>query len=361
MRKQATSLAVIALVALSAAAASAEPTRLVTPVAYGMHLPGLGTPAVALTKLIKERSGGALLVDLKEPGDGTKPQEILDKVSDGSVDAGFATSSFWAAMLPAAPLFSGYPFGPDGEGYLAWFEQGNGRKLYQEMYDHGGLKIHVLPCGFGGAEAGGWFLKEVKSPEDIKSLRMRIFGLGGRVMSRLGASTVMVSGGNLLTAFAKGDIDAAELYTPAVDERQGLKEKIKLIYVPGWHQPETVLELIVNKDRWNALSEHERGLIEGACLANLRSTLGESAKLQSDALAKLANEGVRLVPWPEEVLSALRAAWGEVAKEEGDQDYFFRTVLDDIERFRAKPESAQAAPGGSAESKASAETKTAPR
>ena len=198
--------------------------------------------------------------------------------------------AFGRRKLPAAALFSGYPFGPDAAGYFDWFEQGNGRKLYQEMYDHAGLKVHVMPCAFGGAETGGWFKKEIKAPDDIKGLRMRIFGLGGRVMSRLGAITVLVPGGDLLAAFEKGQIDAAELYPPAVDERQPLKDKVKLIYAPGWHQPETVLELIVNKDRWDALSDHQRGLIESACLATLagdarrkRQASGRSARQSRQA------------------------------------------------------------------------------
>ena len=338
MRREAPALAMLVLLPAGLAAwpASAEPVRLTTPVAYGTHLPGLGEPAVRLARLIKERSGGALVLELKQPGDGTKPQEILDKVASGAVDAGFGTSSFWTAQLPPAALFSGYPFGTDADGYFAWFEQGNGRKLYQEMYDHAGIEVQVMPCAFGGAEAGGWFKKEITAPGDIKDLRMRIFGLGGRVMAGLGATTVLIPGGKLLAAFDKGEIDAAELYPPAVDERQPLKDKVKLIYVPGWHQPETVMELIVNKERWNALSEHQRSLIEGACLATLQATLNETAKLQADALAKLAKEGVKIQPWPEDVLTALRAAWGEIAKEQGNQDYFFRTVLDDIEKFREK-------------------------
>jgi TRAP-type mannitol/chloroaromatic compound transport system substrate-binding protein len=340
-------------------AAGAEPVRLVTPVVYGTHLPGLGEPAERLAKLIEQRSGGTLVLDLKQPGDGTKPQEILDKVSSGVVDAGFATASYWSAKLPAASLFSGYPFGPDAKGYLDWFEEGGGRKLYQEMYDHAGLKVHVMPCAFGGAEAGGWFEKEIKSADDIKGLRMRIFGLGGRIMSRLGATTVVVPGGKLLAAFEKGEIDAAELYTPAVDARQGLKDKVKLIYVPGWHQPETVLELIVNKDRWNALSDRERSLIDGACLATLQATLADGAKLQADALANLAKDGVKVEPLPEGVLASLRAAWGEIAKEEGDRDYFFKAVLDDIEQFRTKAEGAPA-PNVSVEPSLSADTKPAP-
>jgi TRAP-type mannitol/chloroaromatic compound transport system substrate-binding protein len=163
----------------------------------------------------------------------------------------------------------------------------------------------------------------------------------------------------VLAAFAAGKIDAAELYPPAVDERQGLKDKIKLIYMPGWHQPETVLELLINKDRWEALSDHQRGLIQGACLATLQATLADNAKLEADAMAKIANAGVRIEPWPQDVLAALRAAWAEIAKEEGDRDYFFRTVFDDVEKFRLKTTS-PSAPNASAEPDASAEAKAAP-
>jgi TRAP-type mannitol/chloroaromatic compound transport system substrate-binding protein len=353
---QAKSLALLALLLLTAPralAAGAATVTLVTPIVYGTHLPGLGEPAGRLARLIKERSGGSLALDLRQPGDGTRPQEILDKVGSGSVDAGFATASFWAAKIPAAALFAGFPFGPDGKTYLAWFETGDGKTLYQEMYDHAGMNVHVMPCAFGGAEAGGWFAKEIKTPDDIKGLRMRIFGLGGRVLSKLGATTVIVPGGNLVKAFDKGDIDAAELYTPAADREQDLKSKVKLIYVPGWHQPETVLELLINKDRWNAFTAEQRALIEGACQTVLDATLAEEAKLQADALGELAaKDGVRIADWPSDVLAAFRSAWADVAKDEGERDYFFKTVLDDIENFRAKPKSTgegspadQASPG----------------
>jgi TRAP-type mannitol/chloroaromatic compound transport system substrate-binding protein len=341
---QAGALAMLALVLLPAStalAADSATVTLVTPIVYGTHLPGLGEPAARLAKLINERSGGSLVLDLKQPGEGTKPQEILDKVGSGAVDAGFTTASYWTAKIPAGALFAGFPFGPDGKTYRDWFENGNGGKLYQEMYDHAGVQVHVMPCAFGGAEAGGWFAKEIKTPDDIKGLRMRIFGLGGRVMSKLGATTVILPGGNLVRAFDKGDIDAAELYTPAADREQDLKSNVKLIYVPGWHQPETVLELLINKGRWNGLSPEQRSLIESACHTVLEETLAGEAKLQADALADLAaKDKVRIAEWPDRVLSAFRSAWAEVAQEEGDQDYFFKAVIDDIEKFRAKSKSA---------------------
>jgi len=346
-------IAAAVLAGFPSSLAAGETVTLVTPMVYGTHLPGLGKPALTLARTLKERSGGALFLDLKEPGDGTVPHEILDKVSDGKVDAGFATAGFWAAKVPAATLFGGFPFGPDAEGYLAWFDQGNGRKLYQEVYDQAGLKVHVIPCAFGGAEAGGWFAKEIHTKKDIEGLRMRIFGLGARVMSRLGAVPVLVPGGDLPKAFDKGQIDAAELYTPAVDREQALQDKVKIVYVPGWHQPETVLELLINKDRWNALGPERQDLIETGCHALLKSSLAESASLQAAALASLsAKDGVRVLPWPEDVLVALREAWGEIAREEGTRDYIFKEVLADLETFEAKV-------AGKAAGKAAGETEQA--
>ncbi len=126
-----------------------------------------------------------------------------------------------------------------------------------------------MPCAFGGAETGGWFAKEIKSaarPQGPAHAHLRARRQGDVAARRHHRAR---AGRRIAAAFAAKKIDAAELYHAAVDERQGLKDKVKLIYMPGWHQPETVLELLVNKDRWDALSDQQRGLIDGACLATL--------------------------------------------------------------------------------------------
>jgi TRAP-type mannitol/chloroaromatic compound transport system substrate-binding protein len=353
-------LALFALMLLlgpSSVRAETASVVLVTPLAYGTHLPGLGDSATKLAKLIRERSLNALQLDLKQPGDGTNPDEILDKVSDGKVDAGFSTASFWAAKLPAAALFAGFPFGPDAKTYLDWFDSGNGRSLYQEMYDHAGVKVHVIPCAFGGAEPGGWFAKEIKSKDDLKGLRMRIFGLGARVMSEAGATTVLIPGSKIAGAFDKKEIDAAELYTPAADLEQSFKDKVKLIYMPGWHQPETVLELLVNKDRWDGLAAEQRSLLDDVCKTMLQQSLADSARLQAEALAELTDkDGVRVLTWPDDVLAVFKEAWAKVAKDEGDRDYFFRAVLEDIDKFRNKSPATEGPPSSPAPSPAPQDT-----
>ncbi len=326
---------------LNASAAPSDAVTLVTPVVYGTHLPGLGAPARDLARAVKERSGGALQLDLKEPGEGTAPHEILDKVSDGKVDAGFATAGFWAAKLPAAGLFGGFPFGPNAKGYLAWFNRGHARALYQEMYEQAEIKVRVIPCGFGGAETGGWFAKEIASREDIDGLRMRIFGLGARVMSRLGAVPILLPGSRVADAFEKNEIDAAELYSAAVDRTIGVQDAVKRLYMPGWFQPATVFELLVNDDRWAALGPENQALIETTCREMLQTTLSESANLQAAALATLTNtDGVQVETLPSEVVDALREAWREVVREEGVRGYFFKEVLADIEAFRGSHQNA---------------------
>ena len=265
---------------------------------------GSASPPRASPELIKERSGGTLVLDLKQPGDGTKPHEILDKVSAGTVDAGFATASFWAAKLPAASLFAGFPFGPDGRTYLDWFEHGNGRKLYQEMYDHAGLKVHVMPCAFGGAETGGWFAKEIKTSRRHQGLahahlRARRQGhVAARRHHRAGAGRRA-----RLPLSTRARSMPPSFIRPPSTRNQGLKDKVKLIYVPGWHQPETVLELIVNKDRWDALTDRAARPDRGRLPRHVAGDAGRAApSSRPSALADFAKAGVRI-----DTISARRA------------------------------------------------------
>ena len=317
-------------------AAPAQTVTLETPVAYGTHVPGLGTPARDLARLLRERSDGAIQLELKEPGDGMAPFEILDKVSDGKVDAGFATAGYWAAKLPAASLFSGYPFGPTAKEYQDWFNRGHGRALYQEMYDPAKVKVHVIPCAVGGAEAGGWFVDEITSVDDLDGLRIRIFGLGARVMMRLGAVPVLLPGSQIGEAFSEGKIDAAEAYTPAVDRANSLQDSAKILYQPGWIQPATVFEFLINKDRWDSLGPERQSLIERTCGEMLQKTVSASTNLQAAALTAFANQdSVRILSLPDDVEEALREGWKQVAEEEGVRDYLFKEVLEDIEAFRS--------------------------
>ncbi|WP_169822976.1 TRAP transporter substrate-binding protein [Methyloligella halotolerans] len=331
--------------------ASAQPTEsihLTMPVLYGTHLPGLGKPARDWALLTQQLSGKTLRISILQPGEGPAPQELLDAVSSGKVDAAFSKASFWADRFPAASLFAGFPFGPDAPGYAAWFRGGNGLKLYQKMYDDAGLSVHVLPCAFAGAETSGWFAKPLQTVADIDGLRMRIFGQGGLVMRRLGAVPALVPGSELEQAFESGKIDAAEFYPPAVDAEAHLGKIAKYIYVPGWHQPETVMELLINKDRWSALSDRQQSWIETACDATLLRTMAENPVHASEALKGFAAEGVEIKTWPTPLLEAFHRSWEEIANDQARQDAFFAEVFDDLRAFRARQAPGLSGPQGAA-------------
>ena len=325
-------------IALAGPGVPAEPVRLVMPVVYGTHLPGLGEPASRLAKLVKQLSGGTLELDLKQPGDGTQPQEILDKVSRGSVDAGFSAASFWAAKIPAAALFAGFPFGPDAKGYVEWFFAGNGLKLYQEMYDKADMDVHVIPCAFGGGEASGWFAKDIRSPRTSRACACAASALAAE--SCRGSAPRRCS---FPAARSARPSTSMRSMAPSSSPPPSISASVSRItprssMCLAGTSPRPCSSSLINQDRWNALNDEQQTVLETACRSMLLTTLAESPRLQAAALAELAKQGVRIETWSDDLARAFRGAWEEVASEESSRDPFFRTVLSDIEKFRAGPE-----------------------
>ncbi|MEM6945936.1 MAG: hypothetical protein AAF565_19505, partial [Pseudomonadota bacterium] len=155
-------------------------------------------------------SGGTLRMKVYEPGKLVAPFEILDAVSSGKINSGYTTAGYWAGKIPAAPLFSAVPFGPEAGEYMAWLYYGNGLTLYQEMYDQAGYNVKVIPCAVIAPETSGWFAKEIAGVEDLEGLKMRFFGLGGKVMQKAECRDKLpVSRLALRAEPAQADLDAA--------------------------------------------------------------------------------------------------------------------------------------------------------
>ena len=337
MLKQLGLAAVAAAMAFSAAppAEAKDKLLLKTPIAFSTALPGLGTPIPRVAEQVKLMSGGTLRMKVYEPDKLVPPFEILDAVSSGKINSGYTTAGYWAGKIPAAPLFSAVPFGPEAGEYMAWLYYGNGLKLYQEMYDQAGFNVHVLPCAIIAPETSGWFAKEIASADDLDGLKMRFFGLGGRVMQKLGVATSLLPGGEIFPALEKGAIDATEFSMPAIDARLGFHKLVKFNYFPGWHQQATVFELLINKDVWNGASKQHRAIIENACKASVADSFAEGEAVQHAALIKnVEKHGVQMKKWSEEMLQVFRTTWEEVAKEEAEKDAFFKKVFDDMNAFR---------------------------
>jgi len=321
--------------ATSLPAAAADKILLKTPIAFGSHLPALGTPIAWVADQLKLVSDGAIKMKIYEPGKLVSPPEILDAVSSGKVNSGYATAGYWQGKMPAAALFSAVPFGPEAGEYMAWLYYGNGMKLYQKMYDNAGYNVHVIPCAIISPETSGWFKKPIDKPEDLQGLNMRFFGLGAKVMEKLGVSTSLLPGSEIFPALEKGAIDATEFSTPSVDTRVGFHKIVKYNYFPGWHQQSTIFELLINKDVWNKMSKGQQAAMDQVCKASMADSFAEGEAKQFSAMKEnVEKRGVKIMQWNDTMLDAFQGAWDEVVTEQSAADSMFKKIWDDMSAFR---------------------------
>ncbi len=315
--------------------AADKPVLLKVPIAFATKLPGLGTTIKWVGERVDILSNGMVKMKVYEPGKLVAPFEILDAVSTGKVNAGYTTAGYWAGKISASPLFTAVPFGPEAGEYLGWLWYGNGMKLYQEMYDQAGYNVKVLVCGIIAPETSGWFGKEINSADDLQGLKMRFFGLGGQVMQKLGVSTSLLPGGEIFPALEKKAIDATEFSMPAIDKLLGFHKLVKYNYFPGWHQQATVFELLINKDVWNGLSDHQKMVLEMITMAATANSLAEGEFIQYSVLQdNVENNGVKLKYWSADMLALYKKTWEGVANEMAAKDPFFKKVWDDMQEYR---------------------------
>ncbi|MFT4619063.1 MAG: TRAP-type mannitol/chloroaromatic compound transport system substrate-binding protein [Sulfitobacter sp.] len=301
---------------------------------FGKNLPILGTAGVDFVTKINGISEGVEFEHF-DPGELVPTLEALDAVSNGSVDASFATAGYWQGKITAASLFAAVPFGPEAGEFLGWMLYDDGLELYQRMYDEAGYNVHVQPCGIIAPETSGWFKNEINSMADLEGLNMRFFGLGAEVMQRLGVSTSLLAAGDIFPALERGAIDATEFSMPRIDANLGFHQIAKFNYFPGWHQPATMFELLVNKDRWDDLDERSQTQIEVACLANITTNYAEGEATNFGAMVdNVENNGVSNMQWPQEMLDTFEATWAEVALELAAEDAFFAEVWADLQEYR---------------------------
>ncbi|MCY4335274.1 MAG: TRAP transporter substrate-binding protein [Litoreibacter sp.] len=329
-----TMTAVAALRLGMATTANAQETFEMTS-AFGKNLPILGTAAVGFTEKLNSISNDVEFEHF-DPGELVPALEALDAVSNGSVDAAYTTAGYWQGKIPAASLFAAVPFGPEAGEFLAWMLYDDGAALFQRMYDDNGYNVHVIPCGIIAPETSGWFKNEINGVADLEGLNMRFFGLGAEVMQRLGVSTSLLAGGDIFPALERGAIDATEFSMPRIDARLGFHNIAKFNYFPGWHQPATMFELLINKDRWDDLDEISQNQIEIACMANITDNYAEGEATNFDAMQdNVENNGVTIKQWSPEMLDTFESAWNEVAAELAAEDAYFKEVWDDLQEFRA--------------------------
>ncbi|MDF1589309.1 MAG: TRAP transporter substrate-binding protein DctP [Gammaproteobacteria bacterium] len=297
--------------------------------------PVLQEGAERFAKNIKDMSNGRLTIKVYAGGELIPPLQTFDAVSQGTVEMGHGSAYYWAGKVPEAQFFSTVPFGMTARGMNAWLYDGGGLELWRETYK----PFHVIPFPLGntGVQMGGWFNKEINSLQDIKGLKMRIPGIGGKVLAKAGGNPVLLAGSELYTALERNTIDATEWIGPYHDQRLGLYRAAEHYYYPGWHEPGTVLELTVNQRAWDSLPADLQAIISNAAMAENVRMLSEMEQKNMFALQELMTRpDVQLHRFPDEVLTKLKALTGETLAEEAANDPKFKHVYDAFEAFRAK-------------------------
>ncbi len=323
-------------VAAVAAAEEAARVRWKMQSTFGSKLSVLGETGARFSEVIERVSGGNIEIKFFEPNALVPSLEGFDAVKSGSVDAVWGTAGYHVGKIPALSWFTAVPFGPAPGEIMAWLYFGGGDEIYDRIYAENGLK--GLHCGVIAPEASGWFRQPIESVDDLRGLKMRFFGLGAQVMQKMGVSTQLLSAADIYPALERGVIDATEFSMPSIDRDLGFYQIAKHYYFPGWHQQASVLELLMNKEKWDALTDTQRAQIEVACGDSVRYAIASGEFKQAGALEFLQENGVTLHRWPPEFLAELRTAWDEVVAEKSAEDALFGEVAAHFYAFHEKYE-----------------------
>jgi len=296
------------------------------------NFPILGEACQLYADLLEQMSGGRIQVRVYGGGELVPALEAFDAVQSGAAELGSGAAYYWAGKSPAAQFFASVPFGMNAQQLNSWIISGGGMELWEELYRDFGLV--PLLGGNTGVQMGGWFNREINSIADLKGLKMRIPGLGGKVLEKAGGAPVLLAGGEIYTGLERGVIDATEWLGPFHDTLMGFHEIAKYYYTPGWHEPGTALEFFVNKGIYDALPSDLQAIVRGASLYVNNWCLSTMEAKNSAALQKILNSEAEIRPFPQEVLRQLRLYTDEVIREVVDSEPFAKRVYESYDKFR---------------------------
>ncbi len=286
-------------------------------------------------KEVEVMSNGRLKIKVFAGGELIPALQLLDAVSQGTIQIGHGSAYYWAGKIPAAQFMSAVPFGMTAKGMNAWLYNGGGLELWQELYKP--FNLIPFPAGNSGVQMGGWFNKKIEKIADLKGLKMRIPGLGGKVLEKAGGVPVLLAGGEIYTALERGTIDATEWVGPYHDERLGLYRAAKYYYYPGWHEPGTTLELIVNSKAWAELPLDLQKIVETAARSINQWMFSEFEASNVKSLRELKEKyKVEVLSFPAEVIKELKRLSRETLDEEANKDPDFKKVYEAYRQFQSE-------------------------
>lgn len=299
------------------------------------NLPGPGVTAQRIADQVAAMSNGYFRIRLYAAGELVPALGVFDAVSAGTAQMAHTASFFWQGKIPAAVFFTAIPFGLLPQEHIAWIERGGGQSLWDELYAPFGVKPAM--AGNTGVQMGGWYKKEINGLEDLAGLKIRMPGLGGEVMRRLGATPVGLPPAELFQALQSGVLDATEFLGPWSDRAMGFHKVARNYYSPGFHEPNGTGEALFNQVALDGLPEDLRAIVLEACRAENGRALAESDWENAGSLKLLQEEdGVTVRPYPDDVLRALRETATVVLAEFTERDSLSRRIYESHQAARAR-------------------------
>ncbi|WP_349371082.1 TRAP transporter substrate-binding protein DctP [Salinarimonas sp.] len=284
-------------------------------------------------RMVSEATDGNFTIQTFKPGDIVGGLQVLDAVSNGTIDAGHTPVYFYFGREPALGFGTGVPFGLNARQQHSWWHFGGGAEIINDVLAP--MNVTSLACGNSGAQMGGFFRKEINSVADLEGLKFRIGGIGGQVMSRLGVVPQQIAPGDIYPALERGTIDAVEFVGPYDDEKLGFHQVAQYYYAPGFWEGGAMLHAIFNQASWDALPAHYKAIVRHAAEAANNWMLAKYDAVNPDALKRLVAAGAELRYFPQDVMEAALEAANAYYDETAAQNESFKRAWDSYREFRA--------------------------
>jgi TRAP-type mannitol/chloroaromatic compound transport system substrate-binding protein len=303
------------------------------PTSWPVALDTIFGGAQVFAERVSVLTGGRFTINPRAAGEVAPGLEVLNVVEEGAFPIGHTASYYYVGRNPVTAFGTALPFGLNAQQQNAWLYEGGGLQLMQEAYARL-FNVIQFPAGNTGVQMGGWFRKEINTVADLQGLKMRIPGLGGQVMAKLGVVVQTLPGGEIFQALQTGAIDAAEWVGPYDDEKLGLQDAAEFYYAPGWWEPGPTLEVEVNLDEWNNLPPFYQEVIKTAAYEANATMLARYDARNNEALGRLVAAGVQLRSYSQEILEAAEAASFELYDELAAGNADFAAVYEPWKTFR---------------------------